>query len=186
VAEIVARQRMALACKSLFGVRVTAEELSAQAMEYLLRLSHCPCRLVPGIGDVMESAQSAQVPMGIVTSSGRDYARWIAGELGVARFISDWVCADSQLLEGSFKPSPKPWAVLWSKLGLNPDKAVIVFEDTLEAAIGACQSHRITFVFLLARSNEHEEAYCESLAKSTVGKSIRVVRSFAQTLKLFE
>jgi HAD superfamily hydrolase (TIGR01509 family) len=87
-------------------------------------------RLKPG---VMELLQAIDLPMAVVTSSGRDEARAKVDKGGLAGFFQLIVSVDDVTRA---KPAPDPFLLAAEKLGVDPARC-LVFEDSDTGAASA-------------------------------------------------
>ena len=98
--------------------------------------THRPC-LAP-FGDVMPALQrlrAAGVGLGLVTDGKSVVQHNKISALGLERWLDVIVCTDD-LLEGTAKPSPRPFAVALSRLQAAPDRAIYIGDDTAKDFLG--------------------------------------------------
>lgn len=186
VAESVAIHRMVDVCRELFRVHLPAQELAQHSMCYLSEAANDHCQFVPGIIDVINRAAFLNIPLGIVTSSGGDYAEWITSRLAIKRFITMSVCADDAELNGQYKPGPGPWTILWRRLGVSPTDRVLVLEDSPDAIIGALQSHPTATGLLITRSVDEAKRHQAILATARIEQLVDVVQDFSDGVHLVQ
>jgi beta-phosphoglucomutase-like phosphatase (HAD superfamily) len=157
VPEHLAKHKMIESCERLFGISPTPHGLASKAMEFI-RLRQPTVRTWDDVRPLMEFAATRGIPIGVATSSSSEYAEWVLKQLNLRKFVKVIVGSDDAALDGAFKPGPKPWQVLWTKLNLPEDGRVYVFEDSADALAGALASRDTTFGVLLCPNPRREAA----------------------------
>ena len=104
-----------------FGRRHTVDELFAEAMSY----ATAAAAPVPGAVELVRALHSSGVPVGVVTSGTRDYAR---AELDALRLLAPLAVLITAEDVATGKPSPEGYLAGCRALGVAPERTV-VFED---------------------------------------------------------
>ncbi|MFE9609909.1 HAD family hydrolase [Streptomyces sp. NPDC006012] len=103
----------------------TVDELFAEAIAYTALPDMPPVRAVPGALELLARLRAQGVPLGLVTSGTRDYARHELGVFGALDFFDVLITADD-VTRG--KPDPQGCLRCCTALGVDAS-AVVVFED---------------------------------------------------------
>ncbi|MET7294970.1 HAD family phosphatase [Streptomyces griseoloalbus] len=103
----------------------TVEELFAEALGYTTLPDMPPVRPVPGALELLNRLRASGVPLGLVTSGTRDYARHELGAIGALDLFDTLVTSDD-VTRG--KPDPQGCLACCAALGVEPT-TVVVFED---------------------------------------------------------
>ena len=147
-----ASQRMVDILNHTYGTDIPASELTAARMQYL-QGSGIQLEPIAYIPEILEICRVKDIRTGVCTSSRRDYAEWLLGQIGL--FSSSYgalIGAEDVECAGHFKPSAMPWGFLFYELGIHKTrKHILVLEDSLTSALGALAAHPRTRIFLLAQ-----------------------------------
>jgi sugar-phosphatase len=103
----------------------TVEELFREVISYELGPDVLAAVAVPGAVALVRSISAHGVPIGVVTSGGRQYAEGQLARLGIRELFDVLVTAED-VAEG--KPSPEGFLAACARLGVEPSAAV-AFED---------------------------------------------------------
>lgn len=103
----------------------TVDDLFAEALGYTALPDMPPVTAVPGALDLLDRLRAAGVPLGLVTSGTRDYARHELGAVG-ALGLFDVLITSDDVTRG--KPDPEGCLACCAALGVDPAR-VVVFED---------------------------------------------------------
>ncbi|QTE03047.1 HAD family hydrolase [Streptomyces cyanogenus] len=103
----------------------TVDELFAEALGYTSLPDMPPVKAVPGALELLGRLRESGVPLGLVTSGTRDYARHELGAIGALDLFDVLVTSDD-VTRG--KPDPQGCLACCAALGVEPS-AVVVFED---------------------------------------------------------
>lgn len=120
-------------------LQLTNEKIAAlrgeRNVRYAQLLAGAALRPVTGVERVL-SSWSARLPLGVVTSSNGDHFRQIHEPLNLLRHFRFVLTSEDYV---NSKPSPEPYLLGLSRLGIGPEQCVVV-EDSprgLQAALGA-------------------------------------------------
>ncbi|PCG83137.1 haloacid dehalogenase [Streptomyces sp. WZ.A104] len=103
----------------------TVDELFAEAIHYTTLADMPAVDTVPGALELVSRLRASGVPVGLVTSGTREYARHELGALGALHLFDVMVTADD-VTRG--KPDPQGYLAGCAALGVEPS-ATVVFED---------------------------------------------------------
>ncbi|HTF50127.1 MAG TPA: HAD family phosphatase [Pseudonocardia sp.] len=104
-----------------FDRRHTVDELFAEALSY----ATAPAAPVPGAVELVRALHSSGLPVGVVTSGTRDYARAELDALGLPALLAVLITAEDV---AAGKPSPEGYLAGCRALGVAPERT-LVFED---------------------------------------------------------
>jgi len=108
-----------------FDRRHTVDELFAEAMSYATSYATAPAAPVPGAVELVRALHSSGLPVGVVTSATRDYARAELDALALSALLAVLVTAEDV---AAGKPSPEGYLAGCRTLGVGPERT-LVFED---------------------------------------------------------
>lgn len=111
----------------------TAERLLLSYREFNRRTHDEMARLYPNTMSVLQTLASAGMPMGIVTSKGREMADKTLGLFGLGRYFSVVVTADDT---PAHKPDPMPVITAAGMLGVEPARAAYVGDAPMDVQAG--------------------------------------------------
>ncbi|MFG2120266.1 HAD family hydrolase [Streptomyces sp. NPDC048710] len=111
----------------------TADELFAEALGYTALPDMPPVRAVPGALELLDRLRESGVPLGLVTSGTRDYARHELGAIAALDLFDVLVTSDD-VTRG--KPDPQGCLACCAALGVEPS-TVVVFEDAPAGVMAA-------------------------------------------------
>jgi HAD superfamily hydrolase (TIGR01509 family) len=86
----------------------------------------------PGVGDLIDALRDEGYPVGIVSSSPREWIGWVVDALGVGPLAVTWSAED---VDGPGKPAPRIYEAAAERLGVDPGRCLVV-EDS-ETGIAA-------------------------------------------------
>jgi sugar-phosphatase len=113
----------------------TVDELFAEALAYTTLPDMPPVGAIPGALELLARLRKSGVPLGLVTSGTRDYARHELGAVGALDLFDVLVTSDD-VSRG--KPDPEGCLKCCAALGVSPAD-VVVFEDA-PAGVAAAKS----------------------------------------------
>ena len=149
-------------------LQATPEELFAESKEIMFAL--LPERLapMPGLLDLLDTLESAEVPKGIATGSSRPFASRVLEEFDFQpRF--EFLLTSEDIEHG--KPAPDIYQLAAQKHGLRPEE-IMVLEDS---QIG-CQAAVVAGNYVVAvpggRSNSHNFDGAQFIADSLADERI--------------
>ncbi|NOZ39617.1 MAG: HAD-IA family hydrolase [Planctomycetes bacterium] len=104
----------------------THEELAAESMEIMFRLLPNQLQPMPGLLDLLNSLEAAEIPKGIATSSTRAFVTRVLDQFALAARFS-FVLTAEDITHG--KPAPDVYLLSAEKHGVKPEQ-VMVLEDS--------------------------------------------------------
>jgi len=111
-----------------------SEELLEEASQIFKRLHIELSRKMPGVESLLESLQSYDIRMGIVTNSFEGHADKILKDLELDRFF--YVVVDGSDIH-AFKPASAPFKYALDKLGAKPENSVMIGDEFFNDMVGA-------------------------------------------------
>ncbi len=152
----------------------TREELADESMEIMFRLLPGKLQPMPGLLDLLNSLEAANVPKAIATSSSRPFVTRVLEQFDFAPRFS-FVLTGEDVTHG--KPAPDVYLLSAEKHNVNP-KHVMVLEDS---QIG-CQAAVAAGMFAVAvpdgQSEQHDfegvQLIADTLADTRIYEALRL------------
>lgn len=147
----------------LLGEPVDEDAIRAEKeAEAALTLDAAPA--MPGVVDLIESAESRGLTLAVASSSSFE---WVGGHLRRLRLLDRFAATVTRLDTTNHKPHPAPYTLAVERLGVDPDEA-IAFEDT-PAGVRSAKAAGLTAVAVPSEMTAHldfpeADARCDSLA----------------------
>ncbi len=111
-------------------------------------------QLFPGVTDRLRELRSAGFQLALGTSAPRSNVDFFQQELGLARYVETFVCMDD-ICHG--KPDPEVFLLAAKRLGLTPDRCVVV-----EDAVAGVQAAKAGgFKCIAVTTTTRAEVLCE-------------------------
>jgi HAD superfamily hydrolase (TIGR01662 family) len=149
------------------------EEASQLFRRYHLELSE----KMPGVDSLLESLQSFDIKMGIVTNSFEGHAVKILKGLDLDRFF--YVVVDGREIR-AFKPKSAPFEYALDKLGAKPENSAMIGDEFFNDMVGA-KAIGLSTVWINHRKqsiDEMLEKYGQSTAPNLIVDSLLQLKSF--------
>ncbi|WP_328874467.1 HAD family phosphatase [Streptomyces sp. NBC_00287] len=144
----------------------TADELFAEALGYTTLPDMPPVKAVPGALELVVRLKGLGVPLGLVTSGTREYARHELGAVGALGFFDVLVTSDD-VSRG--KPDPEGCLKCCAALGVEPS-TVVVFEDA-PAGVAAAKSAGADCVAITSTQSPEALAAADLIVPDLTGVS---------------
>ena len=104
----------------------TVEDLAAESEAIFWEVAGEDLRPMPGVPEMFDAIDEADIPRGVVTSGSRDYAERILTIIGVRERLGFVITADD-ITQG--KPHPEPYLKAAAQHGVEPAE-MLVLEDS--------------------------------------------------------
>jgi putative hydrolase of the HAD superfamily len=154
-----------------------SEELLEEASQLFKRLHMDLSKKMPGVDSLLESLQSHDIRMGIVTNSFEGHADKILKELELDRFF--YIVVDGREIS-AFKPESAPFEYALDKLGATPESSAMIGDEFFNDMVGAKRiGLRTVWVNHREQSiDEMLEKYGQSTAPDIIVDSLSELESF--------
>jgi HAD superfamily hydrolase (TIGR01662 family) len=153
------------------------EELLEEASQLFKRLHIDLSIKMPGVDSLLESLQSHDIRMGIVTNSFEGHAVKILKDLELDRFF--YIVVDGRDIR-AFKPGNAPFEYALDKLGAKPENSAMIGDEFFNDMVGA-KALGLSTVWINHRQqslDEMLEKYGQSTAPNIVVDSLLELESF--------
>ncbi|MFW9887585.1 MAG: HAD family hydrolase [Candidatus Thorarchaeota archaeon] len=154
-----------------------SEDLLEEASQIFKRLHMNLSRKMPGVNSLLESLQSYNIRMGIVTNSFEGHADKILKDLELDGFF--YVVVDGRDIR-AFKPASAPFEYALDKLGAKPENSVMVGDEFFNDMVGA-KAIGLSTVWVNHRQQsirEMLERYGQSTAPDLIVSSLLELESY--------
>jgi pseudouridine 5'-phosphatase len=129
----------------------TVEELIRESGELMLKLMETSLAAMPGVYELLDELDAANIPYGVATSATRDYADYVIARLQMNdRFR--FVLTAEDIRHG--KPDPEIYLLAAENFGLAPPQMMV-----LEDSANGCRSAVAAGAFTIAVPNHHSRHY---------------------------
>jgi HAD superfamily hydrolase (TIGR01662 family) len=154
-----------------------SEALLEEASQLFKRLHLDLSEKMPGADSLLESLQSYDIKMGVVTNSFEGHAVQILKELELDRFF--YVVVDGREIR-AFKPKSAPFEYALDKLSAKPENSAMIGDEFFNDMVGA-KAIGLSTVWINLRQNSIDELldkYGHSSAPDLVVDSLLDLESF--------
>jgi putative hydrolase of the HAD superfamily len=154
-----------------------SEELLEEASQLFKRLHLELSIKMPGVDSLLESIQSCDIKMGIVTNSFEGHAEKVLENLELDRFF--YVVVDGSDIH-AFKPESAPFEYALDKLGAEPERSVMIGDEFFNDMVGA-KAIGLSTVWINHRQqsiDEMLEKYGQSTTPNIIVDSLLALKSF--------
>ncbi len=155
----------------------THEELAAESMEIMFRLLPDQLQPMPGLLDLLESLEAANIPKGIATSSSRAFVTRVLDQFALTPRFS-FVLTSEDITHG--KPAPDVYLLSAEKHGVTPAQ-VMVLEDSQIGCRAAVAAGTHTVAVPEGQSEQHVfegvKLIAESLADLQIYKALGIIKA---------
>lgn len=144
------------------GLDDTVEGLAAETKEIFAGLLDTRLEPMPGAVDLVTQLASRNVPRGVATSSGPDFAHDVLGRVGLRPHFG-FVLTSADVTHG--KPHPEIYLTAARRLGIAPEK-MLVFEDSQAGCRAAVAAGAVAVAVPAGHSRRHDFAGACFVAES--------------------
>lgn len=150
------------------GLEATVEELAAESEAVFDSLLEERLETLPGLQDLLAALESASIPRGVATSSGRRFVTRVLGQFDLQpRF--QFVLTSEDIVRG--KPDPEIYERAVALLGLRAEE-VLVLEDSENGCLAAVAAGTYTVAVPGGHSERHDFGCAAFVADSLADRRI--------------
>ena len=129
------------------GLPDTVETLSAESTEIFSGILDTQLRQMPGLSDLLDALEAANIPKAVATSSNRAFTLRVLGQFDlVSRFV--FILTAEDVTEG--KPDPEIYRTAAARLNVEPQQMLV-----LEDSYNGCQAAIAAGAFAVAVPGGH-------------------------------
>ena len=159
------------------GLSDTIETLATETRDIFAALLDTRLETMPGAVDLIERLVQREIPRGVATSSGPDFAHDVLGRVGL-RDRFGFILTSADVTHG--KPHPEIYETAAARLGTQPG-SMLVFEDSENGCRAAVAAGAIAIAVPGGHSRRHDfsgaRLIAESLADPRIGELLDVSQS---------
>lgn len=144
------------------GLDDTVEGLAAETKEIFAGLLDTRLEPMPGAVELVTGLASRNVPRGVATSSGPDFAHDVLGRVGLRPHFS-FVLTSADVTQG--KPHPEIYLTAARRLGIAAER-MLVFEDSQAGCRAAITAGAVTVAVPGGHSRRHDFTGARLVAES--------------------
>lgn len=144
------------------GLDDTVEGLAAETKQIFAGLLDTRLEPMPGAVELVTGLASRNVPRGVATSSGPDFAHDVLGRVGLRPHFS-FVLTSADVTQG--KPHPEIYLTAARRLGIAAER-MLVFEDSQAGCRAAITAGAVTVAVPGGHSRRHDFTGARLVAES--------------------
>lgn len=153
------------------GLDDTVEGLATETKEIFAGLLDTRLEPMPGAVELVTRLASRNVPRGVATSSGPDFAHDVLGRVGLRPHFS-FVLTSADVTQG--KPHPEIYLTAARRLGIAPER-MLVFEDSQAGCRAAITAGAVTVAVPGGHSRRHDFSGARFVAESLADPRIAAI-----------
>lgn len=157
------------------GLDDTIETLALESEQTFWELADGMLHAMPGVSELFDRLDAADIPRGVVTSGTRNYAERILRIVGVRDRLGFVITADDVRIG---KPDPEPYLMAAGEHGIDPTE-MVVFEDSANGCRAGVAAGAYTIAVPSPHTQGHDFTGAAFVAQTLNDSRIAAVLSLA-------